>query len=229
MIDKAVIWITTLWFNFMIRQHIKVSVSILCNQRQALHITTSYLDNLSLNWWKVLSTVLEMFKNCSLHKVISIIVFLFHSFCGLVKVILSFCYIQMVRTTTNGVVKTNGTHETNVVNDSYTFVKPTAVKNKENAVPVATRVIGVGSAVMGKGAPGSPRTITNGVGTEKPAKPEKPERRLNSRELIEKQKNWTSHFSKTRTSPRYILLASSLHYFHCILVYLGLIDLEIDS
>lgn len=116
----------------------------------------------------------------------------------LIKVVL-----QMVRTTTNGLVKTNGTHETNAVNDSYTFVKPT-VKNKENAVPVVTRVVGVGSVGMGKGAPVSPRTITNGVATEKPAKPEKPERRLNSRELIEKQKNWTSHFSKTRTSARYM-------------------------
>lgn len=36
--------------------------------------------------------------------------------------------------------------------------------------------------------------------SEKPEKPEKPERKFNSRELIEKQKNWTSHFSKTRTS-----------------------------
>ncbi|KAK7865837.1 hypothetical protein R5R35_001290 [Gryllus longicercus] len=34
----------------------------------------------------------------------------------------------------------------------------------------------------------------------KPGKPEKPERKFNSRELIEKQKNWTSHFSKSRTS-----------------------------
>ncbi|XP_025205572.1 neurabin-1 isoform X6 [Melanaphis sacchari] len=33
----------------------------------------------------------------------------------------------------------------------------------------------------------------------KPIKPEKPDKKLNSRELIEKQKNWTSHFSK---SPR---------------------------
>ncbi|XP_065161310.1 uncharacterized protein Spn isoform X5 [Atheta coriaria] len=31
-------------------------------------------------------------------------------------------------------------------------------------------------------------------------KPEKPERKFNSKELIEKQRNWTSHFSKTRTS-----------------------------
>lgn len=36
--------------------------------------------------------------------------------------------------------------------------------------------------------------------TEKPEKPEKPERKFNSKELIEKQKNWTSHFSKPRTT-----------------------------
>lgn len=35
---------------------------------------------------------------------------------------------------------------------------------------------------------------------EKPEKPEKPERKFNSKELIEKQKNWTSHFSKTRSA-----------------------------
>ncbi|XP_055915349.1 uncharacterized protein LOC129948388 isoform X3 [Eupeodes corollae] len=31
-------------------------------------------------------------------------------------------------------------------------------------------------------------------------KPEKPERKFNSRELIEKQKKWTSHFTKTKTN-----------------------------
>lgn len=31
-------------------------------------------------------------------------------------------------------------------------------------------------------------------------KPEKPERKFNSKELIEKQRNWTSHFSKTRSN-----------------------------
>lgn len=41
------------------------------------------------------------------------------------------------------------------------------------------------------------------VSRPKPEKPEKPERKFNSRELIEKQKNWTSHFSKARTSPRF--------------------------
>uniref|UniRef100_A0A182K002 Uncharacterized protein n=1 Tax=Anopheles christyi TaxID=43041 RepID=A0A182K002_9DIPT len=59
-----------------------------------------------------------------------------------------------------------------------------------------------------------PAAISNGIGkldsnrilnqsrlkSEKPEKPEKPERKFNSRELIEKQKNWTSHFSKTRTA-----------------------------
>ncbi|KAK5642531.1 hypothetical protein RI129_008698 [Pyrocoelia pectoralis] len=34
-------------------------------------------------------------------------------------------------------------------------------------------------------------------------KPEKPERKFNSKELIEKQRNWTSHFSKTRSSSRF--------------------------
>lgn len=41
------------------------------------------------------------------------------------------------------------------------------------------------------------------VSRPKPEKPEKPERKFNSRELIEKQKNWTSHFSKARSSPRF--------------------------
>ncbi|XP_063235342.1 uncharacterized protein LOC134538193 isoform X3 [Bacillus rossius redtenbacheri] len=35
---------------------------------------------------------------------------------------------------------------------------------------------------------------------DKPDKPEKPERKFNSRELIEKQRNWTSHFSKSRAA-----------------------------
>lgn len=41
----------------------------------------------------------------------------------------------------------------------------------------------------------------NGEDRAKPAlmkKPDKPERKFNSKELIEKQRNWTSHFSKTR-------------------------------
>lgn len=67
--------------------------------------------------------------------------------------------------------------------------------------------------------------ISNGVGkndigmiqnvsrlkSEKPEKPEKPERKFNSKELIEKQKNWTSHFSKSRSSP-----SSGIHRFDII-------------
>lgn len=41
---------------------------------------------------------------------------------------------------------------------------------------------------------------TKPVLMKKPEKPEKPERKFNSKELIERQKNWTSHFSKTRSS-----------------------------
>jgi len=36
--------------------------------------------------------------------------------------------------------------------------------------------------------------------SKKPEKPEKPERKFSSRELIEKQRNWTSHFSKSRSA-----------------------------
>lgn len=43
------------------------------------------------------------------------------------------------------------------------------------------------------------RTKPNVV-LKKPERPEKPERKFNSRELIEKQRNWTSHFSKARSS-----------------------------
>ncbi|XP_014488126.1 PREDICTED: uncharacterized protein LOC106751663 isoform X3 [Dinoponera quadriceps] len=39
-----------------------------------------------------------------------------------------------------------------------------------------------------------------GKENDRPERPEKPERRPNSKELIEKQRNWTSHFSKTRPS-----------------------------
>lgn len=41
---------------------------------------------------------------------------------------------------------------------------------------------------------------TSRMKSDKPEKPEKPERKFNSKELIEKQKNWTSHFTKARTT-----------------------------
>lgn len=42
--------------------------------------------------------------------------------------------------------------------------------------------------------------IKPAITAKKPEKPEKPERKFNSRELIEKQRNWTSHFSKARST-----------------------------
>lgn len=110
---------------------------------------------------------------------------------------------QVVRTATNGLAKTNGTHDSSALNnDNYSFVKPSPMKKENSVTSKVTAVKGVESVVT-KNVSVVPRTIANGVTPgEKPAKPEKPERRLNSRELIEKQRNWTSHFSKTRASPR---------------------------
>lgn len=59
-----------------------------------------------------------------------------------------------------------------------------------------------GSAAAASAASAPVKSIFN-VSRPKPEKPEKPERKFNSRELIEKQKNWTSHFSKARSSPKY--------------------------
>lgn len=65
-----------------------------------------------------------------------------------------------------------------------------------------------------KSLPPAEKNITNGLTqkesgkllhnlsrnkNEKPEKPEKPERKFNSKELIEKQKNWTSHFTTNKT------------------------------
>lgn len=45
------------------------------------------------------------------------------------------------------------------------------------------------------------QTVEGGMSlSKKPEKPEKPERKFSSRELIEKQRNWTSHFSKSRST-----------------------------
>lgn len=62
-------------------------------------------------------------------------------------------------------------------------------------------------ATTAAAASAAPVVVSNAkifnVSRPKPEKPEKPERKFNSRELIEKQKNWTSHFSKARASPRF--------------------------
>lgn len=58
----------------------------------------------------------------------------------------------------------------------------------------------LGNGVASKRDPTKIIHNTSRTKQEKPEKPEKPERKFNSKELIEKQKNWTSHFTKTRTT-----------------------------
>lgn len=83
-------------------------------------------------------------------------------------------------------------------------------KRKENidkfskSVPVLDNVKKSANGFSGSSAADN-ISKTNGNSEErtKPVvmkKPEKPERKFNSKELIEKQRNWTSHFNKTRTS-----------------------------
>ncbi|KAK4877137.1 hypothetical protein RN001_009643 [Aquatica leii] len=81
--------------------------------------------------------------------------------------------------------------------------------NFSNSVPVLNSSVSVGKTnghkVNGSCIDNEKMTKTDAERT-KPTimrKPEKPERKFNSRELIEKQRNWTSHFSKTRSSSRF--------------------------
>lgn len=49
---------------------------------------------------------------------------------------------------------------------------------------------------------------------DKSMKPEKPERKLNNKELIEKQKNWTMHFTKSKSiSKRYVFTFVFFFFF----------------
>lgn len=79
---------------------------------------------------------------------------------------------------------------------------PSPNRNSHSHYPVATN-----NNLNGLANKRDPREvgtkITHGFRSnksEKPEKPEKPERKFNSKELIEKQKNWTSHFTKARTT-----------------------------
>lgn len=67
--------------------------------------------------------------------------------------------------------------------------------SRESLSPKRTTIFPIGNG----GTKRDPAKISR-VKPDKPEKPEKPERKFNSKELIEKQKNWTSHFTKTRTS-----------------------------
>lgn len=64
--------------------------------------------------------------------------------------------------------------------------------------------------------PGVGKVERTGKENDRPERPEKPERRPNSKELIEKQRNWTSHFSKARpnrynSDPNRSLVQTSLN------------------
>lgn len=84
--------------------------------------------------------------------------------------------------------------------------------DRKNLDKYSTSVPVLNNVEKSNGIKGNGVAKTNGVGkveikpTEertKPQlmkKPEKPERKFNSKELIERQRNWTSHFSKTRSS-----------------------------
>lgn len=80
------------------------------------------------------------------------------------------------------------------------------LNNFSNSVPVLNSVPPIKSNGHNGTVPEHEKVTRSDDERTKPAimkKPEKPERKFNSRELIEKQRNWTSHFSKTRTSSRF--------------------------
>lgn len=79
---------------------------------------------------------------------------------------------------------------------------PSPNRNSHGHYPVATN-----NNINGLANKRDPRDVNTKIAhgfrsnkSEKPEKPEKPERKFNSKELIEKQKNWTSHFTKARTT-----------------------------
>ncbi|KAF5288291.1 hypothetical protein FQA39_LY04059 [Lamprigera yunnana] len=88
-------------------------------------------------------------------------------------------------------------------------VRKDVLNNFSNSVPVLNSSVSVGKTnghkVNGSCSDNDKMTLNEEERTTPTImkKPEKPERKFNSRELIEKQRNWTSHFSKTRSSSRF--------------------------
>lgn len=76
-------------------------------------------------------------------------------------------------------------HATQKSSSVPSLISPSAVKHFQSDQERATATTTGGKSVL------------NGSSSNN-SKPEKPERKFNSRELIEKQKNWTAHFSKTK-------------------------------
>lgn len=80
---------------------------------------------------------------------------------------------------------------------------PSPERQQRSPSPQKKKFVGISNGVGGKieAGVGMIQNVSRIKTAEKPEKPEKPERKFNSKELIEKQKNWTSHFSKGRPPP----------------------------
>lgn len=71
-------------------------------------------------------------------------------------------------------------------------------EHQRSPSPKKSKYVGISNGVNKMEGVGMIQNISRK--SDKPEKPEKPERKFNSKELIEKQKNWTSHFSKQRSA-----------------------------
>ncbi|XP_017861550.1 PREDICTED: uncharacterized protein LOC108612941 isoform X11 [Drosophila arizonae] len=89
------------------------------------------------------------------------------------------------------------------LNNSKFIVDPTPVAKYPQHNLARLKSEELNSAAVTPPSSGSVSALfasSGGVGGAAGDKPEKPERKFNSRELIEKQKKWTSHFTKTKTT-----------------------------
>ncbi|XP_059488614.1 titin isoform X4 [Neocloeon triangulifer] len=91
--------------------------------------------------------------------------------------------------------------------------KPIVPPNKAEKLAVNTQLRGQPRPTNGHHYPEQPvreekpmppphRVMPTSAPPPKPPKPEKPERKFSSKELIEKQRNWTAHFKNKGSSPR---------------------------
>jgi neurabin len=71
-------------------------------------------------------------------------------------------------------------------------------EHQRSPSPKKSKYVGISNGVNKMEGVGMIQNVSRK--SDKPEKPEKPERKFNSKELIEKQKNWTSHFTKQRSA-----------------------------
>lgn len=102
---------------------------------------------------------------------------------------------------TNGNSQTNGVNGVSVENVGIKKLRgDKTVREKTNGAVASEEVKVKEKPISVTESTVEDRTKAIYAVPNKPQKPEKPERKFNSRELIEKQRNWTSHFSKTRST-----------------------------